>query len=370
MVVHVISGLRLGGAELSLLRLVRAQSGIRNHVIALRRGGPLRSQLEQAGATVVEIEGENNRASWRNWRAAVRDVRRRQPHIVHGWMYAGNVAAVALRRLAWPRARLVWNVRASLTGLETFGRRTRWSITVSRLLSRFADATVFNSHTGMTEHVAHGFDGRRGVVIANGYDTSRLRPNPDARERLRAELGIGPQTVLVANVARFDPMKDHATLLRAVAALPACDARFMLIGPDVTVANPFFEAQLRELRLHARVMLLGERRDIVDLLSASDLFCLSSYTEGLPNAVAEAMACGVPCVATDVGDVAQLVGDTGIVVPPRDPDALARALLAMIEAPREQRAAQGARARQRIIEEFELTRMISQYDSLYSRLAA
>jgi glycosyltransferase involved in cell wall biosynthesis len=369
-IVHLISGLQLGGAELSLLRLIRGQRGrTTNRVIALRRGGPMRARLEEAGASVDEIEGDGLRESWRNWRAALREVRAHKPDIVHGWMYAGQVAAVAMRRWACPEAALIWNVRASLTGLATFPRRTRWSIELSRMLSGRADALVFNSHVGMSEHVAHGFDGRRGLVIANGYDTAQWRRDPAARARLRERLGIAEATIVVANVARFDPMKDHATLLRAVAALKDLNVHFLLVGPGVSADNPFFADHVRDLGLDGRVSLLGERRDVVDLLSASDLFCLSSYTEGLPNAVAEAMACALPCVSTDVGDVAQLVGDTGRVVPPRDPAALAAALRALIEAGNDERASLGEGARRRIVEQFDLTRMVADYDSLYARFA-
>jgi glycosyltransferase involved in cell wall biosynthesis len=367
-IVHIITGLALGGAETSLLRLLRAQRGrFRNVVVALRSGGPMRRPMEEAGAPVIEIEADGAWATWRNLRAAAREIRALRPTLIQGWMYAGNAAATLLRAWCAPRARLVWNVRASLAGFETFPRNTRWSIHLARLLSRRPDEIVFNSHAGMREHIADGFRPRESMVITNGIE--RLPADAGARERIRGALGVSANTVVIANVARFDPMKDHDTLLRAAAALRDCDAHLLLAGPGVTATNDFFARRVAERGLAGRVSLLGERRDVGDLLSAADAFCLSSYTEGMPNAVAEAMAAGLPCIVTDVGDSAHLAGDTGLVVPPRDPAALAGALRSLIGMSPEARAALGERARERIAAEFGMERMIARYDELYTRLA-
>jgi len=370
-VVHVISGLALGGAEMSLLRLLRAQQGeFQNAVISLRSGGPMRERLEAAGIQVFESGADGAAGTLANaWKILGR-ARAMRPDIVHGWMYAGNLGALALRALLPGRARLIWNVRASLDGLASFPANTRRTIQLGRTFSRSPEMLVFNSHAGMRQHLDYGFSARRARVITNGIDTGRVDANPGARERIRAELGIRPSTTLICNVARLDPMKDHLTLLRAAAQLRDRDAHLVLVGPGVTPECALLREELTKSPLDGRISLLGSRSDVTDILSAADVFCLSSYTEALPNAVVEAMACGLPCVVTDVGDAAWLVADTGVVVSPRDPGALARGLRAIIDEPHAQRAERGRRARERIIQDFSMRHMIDAYDSLYRELAS
>jgi glycosyltransferase involved in cell wall biosynthesis len=285
-------------------------------------------------------------------------------------MYAGNLGAWLLRALAPGRPALIWNVRASLDGLESFPANTRRSIQLSRRLSRFPEMLVFNSHAGRRQHLAYGFAADHTRVITNGVDPARLQPAAGARERIRAELGLRAATTVICHVARFDPMKDHVTLLRAAARMRRADIHFVLAGPGVTPDCGPLRDEIAKSGLTDNISLLGSRGDVPDILSASDVFCLSSYTEGLPNAVVEAMGCGLPCVVTDVGDAAWLVGDTGLVVPPRDPEALAQALSAIVEEPLARRAERGSRARARITEEFSMRHMVNSYESLYRELAS
>jgi glycosyltransferase involved in cell wall biosynthesis len=369
-IVHVISGLALGGAEMSLLRLLRAQQpGFQNAVISLRSGGPMRASLEAAGVPVFEVGASSAGATLANGWKILRRARVMRPAIVHGWMYAGNLGALMLRALLPGKARLIWNVRASLEGLESFPASLRRTIQASRTLSRAPDVLVFNSHAGMRQHLDYGFHGGNTRVITNGIDPGQLEAKPGARQRIRAELGLQPATTVICNVARLDPMKDHLTLLRAAARLRDADAHFVLVGPGVTPDCALLRDEIASLQLGGKVSLLGSRSDVADILSAADVFCLSSYTEGLPNAVVEAMACGLPCVVTDVGDAAWLVAETGVVVPPRDPQGLAQGLRAMLAESPARRAARGQAGRERIIREFSLRHMINSYEKLYTELA-
>lgn len=205
------------------------------------------------------------------------------------------------------------------------------------------------------------------VVIPNGFDMEGWKPDPGARVDVRRELGLPLEAPLIGLISRFDPVKDHRTFtlaaLRLLNQLP--NVHFLLCGGGVTWENSELSAWIRSSGAASHFRLLGERDDIPRLTAALDLAALSSYTEGFPNVIGEAMACGVPCVTTDVGDAAYIVGETGRVVPPRQPEALAEALRELIEDGPERRAALGAAARRRVAEYFDLPGVAARYEGLY-----
>jgi glycosyltransferase involved in cell wall biosynthesis len=195
-------------------------------------------------------------------------------------------------------------------------------------------------------------------VVANGIDVDRFKPDPAARVLVRRELGLDGDSMVLAHVARVDPMKDHGNLLTAVTKVP--DMRVLLVGTGT-----------EHLPQAPNVVRLGRRNDVARLLAAADLVVSSSaFGEGFSNALAEGMACGLPAVATEVGDAAMIVGDTGLLVPPRDPQMLAAAIRTLAEEGAEARAQRGARARCRIAENFALSRAVERYAELYASLGA
>jgi len=209
------------------------------------------------------------------------------------------------------------------------------------------------------------------VVIPNGIDTALFRPDGAARGRIRAEWGVAGEERLIGVVGRLDPMKDHATFLQAAAlvAKRLAVVRFVCLGLGVEAANPALRAAL-EPPLAGRTHLLGRRGDVPRWLAALDLHVSSSVGEGLSNAVAEAMAAGVPNVVTSVGDSQRLVGETGLVVPPRDPTALAAAIEDLLRLPRQRLAELGREARRRIEEHYSLEAMVRGFTDLYQELTA
>jgi glycosyltransferase involved in cell wall biosynthesis len=205
-------------------------------------------------------------------------------------------------------------------------------------------------------------------VIPNGVDVEQFRPDAAARQRLRVELNLPADAIVVAMVARVDPMKDHDTFLAASgrAAMARADAYFMLIGKD----TPALSRKAAEHGLTGRMKLLGLRTDVNRLLPGADLACLSSaFGEGFPTVLAEAMACGVPCVTTDVGDARAIVGETGLVVPPRNPVALAGAIRDLIDRASAGRAILGQAARARVEKNYALPGIVERYQSLYEDLS-
>jgi glycosyltransferase involved in cell wall biosynthesis len=221
-------------------------------------------------------------------------------------------------------------------------------------------------------HRMRGYNAARIEVVLNGVDAHRFFPNLEARRAVRAELGLSDDSILIGLFARYSTVKDHGTFLRAAGLVHAQypDVRFLLAGEDITAGNRQLKSLVQENSLQQVTYLLGTRRDLPRLTAALDVSCLSSWSESFPNVVIEAMACGVPCVATDAGDTRFIVGDTGRVVPTLAPKALAEAISAMIARGAAERAVFGQRARERVLAKFTLQKTVRAYESIYDEVGA
>jgi glycosyltransferase involved in cell wall biosynthesis len=284
-------------------------------------------------------------------------------------MYHGNLAASIAGPLSRGRPVIAWNVRQSLYDISAEKRLNRYVIRANRLLGERADAIIYNSEISRSQHETFGFETARAQVIPNGFDLKRLVPDTQMGALVRTELGLPGETLVIGQVSRFHPMKDHASFLRAAVTVARGNnrVRFLVIGRDVTPNNPAL-AGIVPADLLDRFHFTGERSDSQRLMRAMDLFCLSSWSEAFPNVLGEAMSCGVPCVTTDVGDSAAIVGETGIVVRPSDSEALARGLWTMVDKTDRERRALGQAARARIETNFALDSMVEHYARLYRDL--
>lgn len=366
-VLHVINGLYTGGAEMMLVRLIeRSQGrGLEHAVITLLAGGPLGPRLAEAGVPVAAV-GTGPRAPLR----IARRIRAWQPALCQGWMYHGNLAALAGRMLSGRRVPMGWGIRHCPDLPLSERPSTKVLIRTCGRLSRLPRAIVYCSKASVGVHEKLGYAPAKSVLIPNGFDCAALRPRSDAGPALRRELGVPSSTILIGNVARYHPMKDHASLIRALARLGDLSVHLVLIGRGLEPANVELGEQLRAAGVAGRVSLLGERHDIPTLIAGLDVLAMSSaWGEAFPNVIGEAMASGVPCVATDVGDAAWIVGETGTVVPSRDEAALARGLRRMVELPPEERQRLGWAARQRILAHFELPEVVARYVELFHDIA-
>lgn len=286
--------------------------------------------------------------------------------VIHAWMYHANLmATLAAFGTGTP---LLWGIRQSLYDLRHEKRATRWVIMANKVLSRRPVRIIYNSLTSASQHEAFGFRRAHQLVISNGFDVELFRVNYEARVRIRSELSIGDGNLVIGSIARWHPMKDHANFLRAAALLMRSHplAIFVLVGDGLDAGNTELTSLISTLGLEGRMRLCGRQTDIAAVDAALDIASSSSWGEAFPNAIGEAMACGVPCVATDVGDVLEIIGDTGIVVPPRDPDALCAGWERLAAMEKTERHALGLRARQRIIENYSLAAMASCYADVYS----
>lgn len=374
-VLHVITGLEVGGAEIMLWRLLSASDRERfpASVLSLMPPGPIAAPIAAMGIGVYGLGMARRLPGPASIGRLLQVSRRLAPDLIQGWMYHGNLAGT----FAWWRQRrrpsLVWSIHHSLTGLADEKPLTRRLIVLGARLSRLPQAIVYCSRESARQHEALGFDPARRVILPNGIDTDLFRPDPEAGARLRALVGAPAGTPLIGMAARAHPMKDHANLIRAAARLvqDGIELRLVLFGRGVDAANPDLAAEVRAAGLGTRVSLMRQRDDLPRLVPGLDLMVSpSAWGEAFPLAIGEAMASGVPCLVTDIGDCAWLVGDAGEVVPPRDTEALAAALRRYLALPQEARRALGERARARVVENFALPAITRRYEDLYAGLAA
>jgi glycosyltransferase involved in cell wall biosynthesis len=368
-VMHVITGLSTGGAETMLLKLLSAASGDMEHVVvSLGDEGTIGPRIAALGVPVHCLGLQRNAPNPFRALSILSLARRIGPHLIQGWMYHGNLmasmATLALRK----KPPVIWNIRQTVYNL----RNERWlTAKFIRLGARFSArpaAIIYNSQTSAAQHQDLGYRAEKRVIIPNGFDCQVLRPDEAARKAVRAELSITDDTVLVGLVARYHPMKDHAGFLKAAAMVVRFhpQTRFVLAGTGVSSKQPELAEAIRQNDLQDRVILLGERSDIPRLNNAFDIGCsASAWGEGFSNSIGEAMACGVPCAVTNVGDSAYIVADSGFVAPSRDPEALVNAIVCLIEMGRSGRQQLGVKARQRIETEFSLPAIVRRYEDFY-----
>ena len=340
-----------------------------NHLISLSDEGTMGPQIRSLGVPVATLD---MRGGWPSLPGLIKlrqVVREYQPEMIQGWMYHSNLAATLARSLAPGQPVLAWNIRHSLYDLGHEKPMTRQVIRANRYFSSSPDVLLYNSGLSREQHEDFGFDCQKGRVIPNGIDMQRFCFSSEVRKRMRAELCIPAEALVVGHVARLHPMKDHPAFLRVAASLARRykEIHFLLTGRNVSLENEVLR-RLIPAQMHCKFHLLGERSDVSDLMSAMDIFCQSSWSEAFPNVLGEAMATGVPCVATDVGDSAVIVGETGVVVPPRDENALAAGIERLLTMPQESRRALGASACARIGANYTLEAMVDQYAELYERL--
>ena len=370
-IVHLIATLDVGGAEMMLYKLVAAMDRrrFRNVVVSLTDIGAVGKRIEAADVPVHALHMPRGRPHLKGLNSLSRLLQEERPAILQTWMYHANLLGTLVRRRA-KVPHLVWNMRSANQDLRLYPRLTRLTLHACAKLSRYPSVVVVNSEAGRTVHSDLGFHPRRWEVIPNGFDLTHFAPGHAARESVRTELGLPPDSILIGVVGRYHLMKGHETFLRAAIHLARdhSDVHFLLIGHGLEATNSALTEVIGGHEVAKNVHLLGGRSDVPRLMAAMDIFANSSLSEGFPNVVGEAMACGVPCVVTDVGDSAIIVGDCGIVVPPNNAEALAHGWEQLIEAGVEARRRLGHAARRRIEENYSLERIVQQYEELYSSL--
>jgi glycosyltransferase involved in cell wall biosynthesis len=373
-ILHIVNDLSIGGSEMMLYKLLSRtnRKKFEPAVISLDGIGKLGDHIRQLGIPVYAMGMKPSVLRPLALLRLARTARRIKPDLIQGWMYHGNLGAQFARVFAPKPVSVFWNIRQSLSSLDHEKRVTAKAIKLGARLSSWPAMILNNSSKSVAQHSAIGYQTTNSVVIPNGFDTDLFAPSEEARYDIRAQLGVSHDTFLIGLIGRYHPLKDHNTFLRAAALLlkDYPDLQFVLAGKRVDWNNEALRAQVQELGMVERVHMLGERLDMPQLTAALDVATSSSYEEGFPNIVGEAMSCGIPCVVTDVSDLPWIVGDCGRVVSPRNPQALAKAWKDLIEIGRRGRIVLGAAARSRVTELFSLSSVAEQYEALYESAVA
>jgi glycosyltransferase involved in cell wall biosynthesis len=371
-VLHIITGLNNGGAEGVLYRLCKFENGVEHVVVSLLGEGKYGHLLRRAGIEVHYLNMSKGIGLFKSLWTLYRLLLRNNPDLVQTWMYHADLIGGIVARFAGVKS-ILWNVRHSTLEPGKSKRSTRVVAKICALLSGWIPKKiVYCAFESKNVHEKLGYKMHHAVVIPNGYDLTQFVVNDSARMLMRAEIDVSDDDLVIGMVGRFDPQKDHQTLLKAAALLKEKLPSFklVLVGNGLNDSNYELNDRIKKYNLKGNVCLLDQRSDIAYIMNGLDVHVLSSSSgEGFPNVVAEAMACGTPCITTDVGDAAVIVGNTGWVVPPDTPQALTDAILSAAAEKQYKSEAWAERklvSRNHIIHSFSLEKMCEKYLSTWS----
>ena len=367
-VVHIISGLGQGGAETVLYRLVTAKQTQTQHiVISMSDAGVFGERLQQAHVDVhcLHMKGVKLLTGWWTLRRLLKKL---QPDVVQTWMYHADLLGGLAARSVGIKT-IAWGIRNSGENLHHSSLKARAVASLCAKVSGWLPQQIVAcAENAARRHKQWGYKAEKMRVIPNGYDLSQWHPQPERAAALREQLGIAPETPMLLTVGRWNPLKDHPNLLSALGRLKRAGTVWhaVLVGDGIDDDNAELMRLITQEGLHDRITLLGRRDDVPVIMAAADIHVLSSKAEGFPNVVCEAMVSRALCVVTDVGDAARIVAEEGIVVPPRNAQALAAGIekaLQLIAEPA--LAAQLDRAAQRVAQRYSLSTMVESYEKLW-----
>jgi glycosyltransferase involved in cell wall biosynthesis len=371
-IIHLITDLDTGGSETMLYRLLsNFSAAYENIVISMTDKGIIGSRIESLGIKVYTLNTNKGIPNLFAFSKLLRIVRRERPAIMQTWLYHADLFGLFASKLS-SIPLILWNIRCSCVDTKKYSLGKRIVLRLLIMVSHLPAAVIANSKAGMDVHKKIGYRASRWEVINNGFDVDFFCPKPLKKNELKNRFFGDSNFLLIGSVARFDQLKDHENLLKAIKAYVdkytvIDNVKFVLVGSG-TRDNPFLQGLITAMGIENKVITLGERDDIPDIMSSFDIYCSSSSSEGFPNSIGESMACGVPCVSTDAGDSAFLINKSGIIVPTKDPEALARAWNEMISLGEEERHKLGLLARKRIETDFSIRKITRYYEALYSDL--
>jgi glycosyltransferase involved in cell wall biosynthesis len=374
-IVYLTTSLGMGGGQVMLYNLLSKLDRDRFEpiVISLMDQGIFGEQIEELGIPVHSGGMLIGKPSIASAKRIIDLIKQTQPDLIQGWMYHGNLAAQFFNFISGNKIPVLWSIHHSLHDLSSEKPLTQAIVRFGSWSSKHVSKVAYVSEKSKDQHQEIGYSQENGCIVPNGFDISKFQPSVEARQTFRQELGISNDTFLIGSLARYHPMKDHANLLKAAKILltESPNTRFVLLGTDVDNENLALTSLIEELGIGDHVHLLGQRRDIPQITPALDLLTSSSaFGEAFPLVIGEAMACGIPCVVTDIGDSGWIVGDTGKAVPPKNPTALAQAWQEMINLEPTARAEKSQAARNRIVEKFALDSIVNQYENIYQSVVS
>lgn len=374
-VMHIITSLHVGGAQTMLLKLLANinKEQYQCEIVSLIGNGDLTKKIEDMGIKVHSLgmkRGGINIIS--SFFKLISILKKMRPDVVQTWMYHSDLIGGISAKVAGIGSKVVWGIHHSNLSPDVNKKMTLFIVKMCSFFSRWIpEKIVCCSEATKRVHYEYGYDFNKLVVIPNGFDLEDFKPNSNYRKKIREQLGINENQILLGKIARFHPQKDHENLIKAFSILLSQnnDVYLLLCGDGMEWSNRTLVEWIDQHKIpHDRIFLLGRRMDIPKITTALDLAVSSSCGEGFPSVVGEAMACEVPAVVTDVGDSRIIVGDTGLVVKPKDPKSLASACLEFINMDKKRRVEMGVSARNRILKKYEIGIITQKYMNLYKEI--
>jgi glycosyltransferase involved in cell wall biosynthesis len=365
----VITGLGAGGAEAMLVKLLAQKAFARDEimVVSLLGSGTRSAELIALGHRLEHLGISRSLSTWGRVFGLYLLIRTFKPDLIHSWMYHADLVAGIIGKIASIR-HIVWSIRQSNLAREYNKTSTLLVIRACAFLSSFIpNAIITNSTVARQSHIVAGYKTDKIRVIPNGFDLVNYVPKKALRSAFRVSLNMDDETPLVGLVARFDSVKNHAGFFAAAQAIHAAlpDVRFVLAGTDIINHNQTLMAMIDKAGLRGQTHLLGAHDDIASIMNGIDVLLSSSHGEAFPNVLGEAMACGTPCVTTDVGDCKTIVDEIGGVVKAGDMDALAKETIAILSLSAKKRSILARNARMRIESHYEIGKIASDFRACY-----
>lgn len=365
----VTTGLNLGGAERALHAMVN--NGLDKRymikIISLRDSGHYGEKFQSDGVEVCCLNLQNPLNLVKSLLKAFNFAREFEPDVIQGWMYHGNMFSLLLGRFTRAKPKVYWGIRQTLYDIRKENVLTQWIIRLEAKLSFFAGGIIYNSKKSQNQHESIGFSKKNSIYIPNGFDLSLWKPDAGKRKALRKELEIPDNSFVIGYIGRFHQMKNIELLFEVMESVLSenTNSIFLVVGENTDRENLKLKSFYDRLPPQ-QVVSLGVRADIPAVVQCIDLLCLTSaWGEGFPNVIGEAMATGIPCVATDIGDSALVIGESGWIIPPNDAECLANCISLALS---ESTSAYNARsvASQKIISEnYNITQIVDNYTNVY-----
>ena len=366
---HIITGLDIGGAETMLFKLVKdsPESYRSTIVISLTTKGVIGQRLEKIGITVIELEMRNKISFFCKFLKLKKIIKSKRPKIIHTWMYHANLIGGLAAYIANNR-NIIWSIRRSELKLN----ESLTTYLVMKLGALFSEIVpkkiVCVAKSGLKNHESYGYNRKKMIVIPNGFDSEKLKHDEVKRKAIRNSLDINNEQLVIGSVGRFHESKDFKNLvMSATKVIPQYrNVKYMMVGRNLDSKNPILMKWINQTGYRDYFSLIGETDDIAGYMSAMDIFCLSSKTEGFPNVIGEALSMKLPCVVTNVGDVGKIVGKNAIIVTPENRELLCNGLCDMLSMNEEKRIELGLRGRKKIKRGYSLKSVHEKYCDLYA----